>query len=162
MKENDRQFRFSTTVLVRFGDMDAMGHVNNAKYLTYFEEARIYYFQHVFGKRIEDLGDESFILAEATVKFRSALRGGDRLEVFLRVSRIGTKSFDMQYKILHAENRTLIAEGSTVQVMYDYEKGTTIPIPDEMKTRIEKYEGLELSNPHIGSTPGTSFHETQR
>jgi acyl-CoA thioester hydrolase len=140
MSEEIPAFKFSTIVPVRFGDMDAMGHVNNATYLTYFEEARMMYYRHLFQLNLDDIRSLSFILAEATIKFRAPARAADRLEVFTRVSEIGSKSFRMEYHVVHAETRKLICEGFTVQVMFDYEKGVTIPVPDEMRKRMREFE----------------------
>lgn len=148
MNLNDQQFRFSTTINVRFGDMDAMGHVNNATYLTYFEQARVEYYIHLFGRKVEEMREQSFIIAEATVKFRAPAVGGDRLQVFARISRMGVKSFDLEYRIVNAETRQLIAEGTTVQVMYDYERRVTLPIPDTMKEVVETFEGITDVSSH--------------
>ena len=83
---------------VRFRDCDAMGHVNNAVYSTYLEEARI----GVLG------GLNDFILARVEIDFRSELRGED-VEVRTRCSRVGTKSFDLEHEI--AADGRVVAEG---------------------------------------------------
>ncbi len=127
-------------VTVRFGDMDAMGHVNNATYLTYFEEARLAYYMNLFHYHADDVKKLNFILAEANVKFRSPVRAGEKLEAFARVTEFGNKSFKMEYMLLNAETRKRVAEGYTVQVMYDYEKGVTIPVPEEFKKKILEFE----------------------
>lgn len=140
MSESNPKFKFSTIVTVRFGDMDAMGHVNNAKYLTYFEEARLAYYMNLFQYHAGDVKKLNFILAEANVKFRSPVKAGERLEAFIRVSEFGTKSFRMEYQLLNAATRKRVAEGITVQVMYDYEKGVTIPVPEDVKKKILEFE----------------------
>jgi len=85
--------------------------------------------------------DQSFILAEAHVVFRAPARVGDTLYVYARISRFGTKSFDFSYRIANPENGTVIRDGSTVQVMYDYVQKTTIPIPEDFVQRVEEFEG---------------------
>ena len=140
MPEPNPKFKFSTIVTIRFGDMDAMGHVNNAKYLTYFEEARLAYYVNLFHYDADDVKKLNFILAEANVKFRSPARAGEKLEVLIRVSEFGSKSFRMEYQLLNAATRKRVAEGYTVQVMYDYERGVTIPVPEEFKKKVLEFE----------------------
>ncbi|MER3524940.1 MAG: acyl-CoA thioesterase [Ignavibacteria bacterium] len=138
---NERSaFRFAITLPVRFGDLDVLGHVNNATYLTYFEEARIAYWRNLFtldGEKMESLG---IILADANVNFRSPAKLGELLKVSVRVAAFGTKSFRMEYKIENASTQRLIADGSTAVVMFDYRTGTSIPVPDEVKKTILAFE----------------------
>jgi acyl-CoA thioester hydrolase len=109
---------------VRFRDCDAMGHVNNAVFSTYLEEARI----GVLG----GLGD--FILARVEIDFRSELRSGEDVEVRSRCSRVGTKSFDLEHEIV-ADGR-VVAEAKSVLVSYDYGLGAGVPVPDELRARL--------------------------
>ena len=109
---------------VRFRDCDAMGHVNNAVYSTYLEEARI----GVLGDLID------FILARVEIDFRSELRAGEDVEVRTRCSRIGTKSFDLEHEITAAGR--VVAEGKSVLVSYDYERGESVPVPDALRERL--------------------------
>jgi acyl-CoA thioester hydrolase len=104
---------------VRFRDCDAMGHVNNAVYSTYLEQARI----AVLGAL------EPFILARVEIDFRSELRDGEEVEIRSRCSRIGTKSFDLQHEI-HADGR-LVAEAKSVLVGYDYGTQASMPLTDD-------------------------------
>ncbi len=109
---------------VRFRDCDAMGHMNNAVYSTFLEEARI----DVLG------GLADFILARVEIDFRSELRAGEEVEVRTRCSRIGTKSLDLEHEI-HAGGR-LVAEGKSVLVGYDYERGESVALPEELRTKL--------------------------
>jgi len=86
---------------VRFRDCDAMGHVNNAVYSTYLEEARI----GVLGDLID------FILARVEIDFRSELRAAEEVEVRTRCSRVGRKSFDLEY-VMRAGERVVPAAES--------------------------------------------------
>jgi acyl-CoA thioester hydrolase len=110
---------------VRFRDCDAMGHVNNAVYSTYLEEARI----GVLGSLI------GFILARVEIDFRSELRNGEDVEVRTRCSRIGTKSFDLEH-VISADGR-LVADARSVLVSYDYELGASIEVPAELRARLQ-------------------------
>jgi len=109
---------------VRFRDCDLMGHVNNAVYSTYLEEARI----EVLG------GLTDFILARVEIDFRSEIRAGEEIEVRTRCSRVGTKSFELEHEI-HADGR-LAAEAKSVLVGYDYVLGQSVPLSDDLKVRL--------------------------
>ena len=110
---------------VRFRDCDAMGHVNNAVYSTYLEEARI----GVLGDLID------FILARVEIDFRSELRNGENVEVRTRCARIGTKSFDLEH-VISADEGRVVAEAKSVLVAYDYDRGESVPVPDELRRRL--------------------------
>jgi acyl-CoA thioester hydrolase len=113
---------------VRFRDLDPMGHVNNAVYLTYMEQARILF--------LADRGasTDSIIVARVEIDYRAPLRLGDTVEVGVRTGRLGTKSFDLEYE-LRAAGRT-VAEARSVNVFYDYEQRTPAELPAEWKERL--------------------------
>ena len=118
-------FPYSHRDRVRFRDCDAMGHVNNAVYSTYVEEARI----GVLGDLID------FILARVEIDFRSELRAGEEVEVRTRCSRVGTKSFDLEH-VISAGDR-VVAEAKSVLVSYDYDRGESIPVPGDLRARLQ-------------------------
>jgi acyl-CoA thioester hydrolase len=117
-------FPFVHRERVRFRDCDPMGHVNNAVFSTYLEEARI----GVLG------GLTPFILARVEIDFRSQLRAGEQVEVGTRCSRIGTKSFDLEHQI-RADGR-IVADARSVLVGYDYETEQSVPLSEEIKRRL--------------------------
>jgi acyl-CoA thioester hydrolase len=110
---------------VRFRDCDSMGHVNNAVYSTYLEEARI----DVVGSL------DAFILARVEIDFRAELHAGEEIETRTRVGRIGTKSFDLEHEIRSGER--LVAEARSVLVAYDYEANASVPLSDALLERLE-------------------------
>jgi len=118
------EFPFTHRERVRFRDCDPMGHVNNAVYSTYLEQARI----GVLG------GLDPFILARVEIDFRAELRAGEEVEVASRCSRIGTKSFDLEH-VISADDR-VVAEAKSVLVGYDYDSGRSVPITDTTKRRL--------------------------
>ena len=122
----------------RFRDTDAMGHVNNAVYITYFEVVRADYWLRLTGLRAYQ--KVPFILAHVTADFRSSALIGEKLQVGMRIARLGTKSFDAEYRIETVDRRRLIAEGRSVMVMYDYEKEEPFPIPEDLKERVRALE----------------------
>ena len=113
---------------MRFNDCDPMGHVNNALYSTYLEEARI----GVLG------GLGAFILARVEIDFRAELRPGDEVEVATRCSHVGTKSFRLDHRLTVGER--VVAEATSVLVSYDYERGESVPVPDDLRRRLRAAE----------------------
>jgi acyl-CoA thioester hydrolase len=135
-------FRFVCPQEVAFRDLDVFGHVNNAVYLTYIETARIRYLREVLG--IESLEDLLVIVAKVHIDFRSRATLGETLEVRTRVSRIGTKSFDVDHEIQGPDGR-LVARAETTLVTFDYRGDSTMPVPDLWRERIEAYEARDLA-----------------
>jgi acyl-CoA thioester hydrolase len=127
---------------VSFRDLDVFGHVNNAVYLTYIENARIGYLREVLG--IESLEDLLVIVAKIHIDFRSRASLGESLEVGTRVSRIGRKSFDVEHDIRGADGR-LVARAETTLVTFDYRGDSTMPVPDLWRERIETYETRDFA-----------------
>ena len=139
-------------VEVRLADTDAMGHVNNARYLTYVEIARVAYYERVTGKALP-IGvhgaEEGMILAECRMTYRSPAFYGETLTVETRVERIGRSSFGMVHRITAPQSRygpaRLVATADSVLVSYDYTDEHPIPVPDEWRKAIETYEGRTFS-----------------
>ncbi len=121
-------FPFVYRDTVRFRDLDGMGHVNNAVFLTYIESARIAFLSSLGAG---DNPQQSLILARIEVDFRSPIAFGEEVEVGVRASRVGTKSFDLEYEI-RADGR-VAGEGKSVLVGYHYERGASVEIPAEWR-----------------------------
>ncbi len=138
-------FRFFQDITVRYGDLDPQGHVNNARYLTYLEHARIGYVQALglwTGGSFFSLG---FILATAQITYKAPIHLGQPVRVGVRISRIGTKSLTMLYTVQDGETGEELASAETVLVTYDYQTGTTIPIPDRWRDVIRRFEALDTA-----------------
>jgi acyl-CoA thioester hydrolase len=118
--------RFS--LQTRFNDYDSKGHVNNAVYLTYFELGRVQAWLAAGGEV-----DGDFILAEAKISYRSPALMGDPLDLEVTTSEIRTKAWVWRYRILDPRDERVVAEGETVQVMFDYEARRTVPIPPAIR-----------------------------
>jgi acyl-CoA thioester hydrolase len=124
-------WQWLTRDTVRWADVDAMGHVNNAVFSTYIEQARI-----------EALGGlESFILARVEIDFRDQVRVGETVEVRTRCSRIGTKSLDLEHEVV-AGGR-LAAEAKSVLVGFDYESESSVELSDDVRARLTAVPGTE-------------------
>lgn len=135
------RFRFSIEEEVRFRDLDALGHVNNAVYLTYFEQARLAYFQHLGWTWPPRAEEWFFILAEARCTYRSPARLGERLRIAVGVVDVGRSSFRMGYQITEMLSGRLVAEGETVQVAYDYQQRRPVPLSEDVRRRLAEFEG---------------------
>ena len=116
----------------RYNDYDTKGHVNNAVFLTYFEMAR----ERAWVEGLGGDADFPFILAEATVQYRSEAMIGDPLEIEITTTEIRTKAWVWSYAIRDTRDGRVIAEGRTVQVAYDYDGRTTIPIPPAIAAKL--------------------------
>lgn len=116
-----------------------MGHAHHTLPLIYLEEARAAYWRSVGGR--DTLQAIDYVMAEVTVRFHRRIGWPARLDVALRTSRLGTKSFEMEFEIRDAQGE-LVSSGSTVQVFYDYEAGAAAAIPLELRDRLAQYEGM--------------------
>ncbi len=139
-------FRFSTQLQVRWRDLDPMGHVNNAVYFTYLEQARVHYL-HGLDLVTDDPSEVGMILAEATCQFQSPLKLGENTTIHVRVSELRNSSFIFEYRMEGQDGR-LAALARSVQVCYDYAAQRSIPIPKRWRATITAYEpGLEPNTP---------------
>lgn len=137
------------TIPVRWGDMDALGHVNNTVFFQFCESARIAYFEALVAAG-EALG---FTVAEgcgpglvaANLNFRRQLRYPSSVEVRARCTRIGSKSFELKYEITDLSDQTLAAEGQSVCVWVDYKASKALVLPPALVEAIVALEArLEL------------------
>jgi len=136
---------------VRFADTDAMGHVNNASYLTYAEIARVAYYERVSGAPLPLAthgAEEGMILAQISIAYRSPAFFGETLAVETRVDRIGRTSFTMVHRMTAPASRygpaRLIAVADSVLVTYDYGADRAIEIPAALAASLEAFEGRAL------------------
>ena len=130
-------------MIPRFRDTDAMGHINNAVYVTYLEVARQEYWRALDGT--QDYRRVPFILAHVTIDFRSEALVNEQLLIGCRCVKIGSKSFTFEYEIREKHTGRLVVEATSVQVCYDYDRKATIPVPDALRRAIEALEGRSLS-----------------
>jgi acyl-CoA thioester hydrolase len=129
---------------VRFRDCDALGHVNNAVYLTYLEQARFSHWRATgLAGRTGDAAGGSpadipgVILARAEIDYRRPAKYGDVLTVHLGVAAVGRTSFTYEYEIVDAAGQ-VIANARTVIVCFDYAANRPVPISDEIKETLTR------------------------
>jgi acyl-CoA thioester hydrolase len=124
------RFRLET----RYADYDTKGHVNNAVYLTYFEVARV----RAWLEAVGGSPDAPFIIAEATVRYVRPAMIGTPLDIEIATSEVRNRAWVWRYRVFDARDDALVAEGQTVQVMYDYEAGRTVEIPADVRAGLAR------------------------
>ncbi|MCB2178595.1 acyl-CoA thioesterase [bacterium] len=136
------QPKFFHPIEVRYGDIDAQGHVNNAKFLTYFEHGRTYYMRHLnlypVGLSFMEIG---VILADVQITFFKPVHWEDQVQVGVKTTQMGNKSITMLQTIADRQTGEEFARGRVVMVAYDYHEGKTVPIPEAWREIISAYEG---------------------
>ena len=134
-------FHFYHPIEVRYGDLDPQGHVNNAKHLTYFEQARISYLMQLglFTK------DQSFmeigvILADVHLTYLEPIYHGQNIKVGVHIAKLGNKSMTWLQNIVNADTGKELAKGEVIMVSYDYHEQKTINIPHDWREKIKAFE----------------------
>jgi len=146
MAEKLSDYKFKTPIATRFSDIDAVGHVNNAVYLTYFEEARLKYWREVIQW---DWSESGVIVGRSEVNYLKPILLGDQIHCYIRTTRIGNSSFDIMHVLVreteHGEE--ICTTGKTVSICYDYKANKSMPIPLAERTRMIEYDepGLILN-----------------
>lgn len=129
---------FQSRIKIRFNDIDAMGHVNNAVIFTYFEEGRKALFYDAFRESVP--GGFNFMVAHLECDYILPVRLEDRLLLNLWVTAVGTKSFGLAYALMDgADVSRIFAKGSSVQVCYDYRQRRSVPVPQTLKKALLAY-----------------------
>ena len=123
--------RFTHAIDVRFRDLDALGHVNNAGYLTYLESARIAYWMHV--TRRSGLDALDMILARVEIDYRSPLSLGEAVDVTVRCASMRRSSFVLEFAARERSAARLVAEARKVLVHYDYAASRSLELPAELR-----------------------------
>ena len=129
-------FPFVHHETARFNDLDGMGHVNNAAFSTYVEQARLAW----FGQYDEDepMPLQDVILARTEIDFRSQVGYGETVTIGVRPSQVGTKSFEFEFELRVGDR--LVAEAKSVLVGYDYASGRSVDVPGRWRRRLQAAE----------------------
>jgi acyl-CoA thioester hydrolase len=133
-------FKFWTSIVVRWGDMDAMGHVNNATYFKYCESARIELLRGIgIGGRDEGSA-QGPTLVHAACDFKREVKYPATLDVGVRVVTMTQRSFRMEYGMFFAGTETLAAVAVSVNAWMDYGAGRAVPLPDDLRAALATYQ----------------------
>jgi acyl-CoA thioester hydrolase len=146
MAEKLAEYKYKTPIIVRFSDIDAVGHVNNAVYLTYFEEARLSYWREIIQWNRTENG---VIVGRSEVNYLKPIMLHDEIACYVRTTRIGNSSFDIMHVLVkiteHGEE--ICTTGKTVCISYDYNLCKSVSIPSKERHRMIEYDepGLILN-----------------
>lgn len=137
MNENSSSFYVISPIHVRFADIDVMGHVNNAVYLSYFEEARMAFFKELIGDKWNWV-DHGILVARNEINYKVPVLLNDQPKIKTWCSRIGTTSLTINYEIILSgtDGESIASTGSTVIVCYDYSKKRIAEVPAEWRIKL--------------------------
>ena len=137
-------YRFYDPIEVRYGDLDPQGHVNNAKHLTYFEQARIAYMIELeLFTRDQSFMEIGVILADVHITYLAPIYYAEHIKVGVHAAKMGNKSMTWAQNIVDAKTGKELAKGEVVLVAYDYREQRTINIPHEWREKIKAFEQLK-------------------
>lgn len=137
-------FKYKTNIEMRFADLDMMGHVNNAVYFTYMEIGRTKYWKHAINWDWKTTG---VVIGQASIDYIAPIFLEDKVSMYVRTSRIGNTSFDLEYLIVKNVNgkEVTCSKGKTICVAYNYNSKTPSTIPDKERNKMIAFEQLENS-----------------
>ena len=135
-------FKHTTTFSVRFMDLDALNHVNNARYLNYLEEARIKYSNDVLNT-YKSISELTVLVARVEIDYLFPIEFGSMVKVYTRVNKLGTKSFSFECVIcgIKDEKEVVAAHSIVTLVSFDAKTGKSVEILPEFKEKIKSFEG---------------------
>ena len=133
-------YRLVCEVPVRFSDTDAMGHVNNAVYLSYLEAARVDYLRRVFG--VVEPREYGVIIARVEIDYKSPVFHHETVLVGCRVSELGGSSITMTYRLEEKSTGRLVASAKSVLVAYDYQLGKPRRLSEDRRKKMEDFDGI--------------------
>jgi acyl-CoA thioester hydrolase len=138
-KRSDYAFFFPLTT--RWGDMDALGHVNNAKFFTYDESARLEYFALLMKGDPKFWNEYGMILAHIEADFLAQLKPPAELAIGFRIAKFGRTSLRTEAAMFRGDEVMAITRG--IIVWFDYRKSTPLPLPEDVKARIRALEKVK-------------------
>ncbi|MFC0216646.1 acyl-CoA thioesterase [Paenibacillus chartarius] len=135
-------FRFRSSAKVRFCETDANGHMSHVTTVIFMEQARTEYSSGLglFGRERSADDGKTFVLAAQSVNYRSQAYFADEIDIFVRVSRIGTSSLDMEYVLINRDSGAVVSTGSSTMVYFDSTLQKSTPLPADLSERIERFE----------------------
>jgi acyl-CoA thioester hydrolase len=137
-------YKFFHPIEVRYGDLDPQGHVNNAKYLTYFEQARVHYLVQLgLFSRDQSFMEIGVVIADIHIAYHAPTHYDDNIKIGVRTKKIGGKSLSVEQCVMDANTGKIMASGTVVMVTFDYKDLKSIPVPADWKKKISEFEGLQ-------------------
>jgi acyl-CoA thioester hydrolase len=138
---NYSTFKHKFPIQIRFVDIDKLGHVNNAVYLSYFESARVTYFDELVGERV-NWYTTGMILAKSIVDYKAPVFLQDKLHVYTSITKLGNKSFEISNVLVKDKNsiEEIAATATFTIVCFNYETQSSIEIPNDWREKMVAYE----------------------
>jgi acyl-CoA thioester hydrolase len=143
MDEKVTDFNYKIAIDIRFPDIDALGHVNNAVYLTYFEHARVHYWRDILQWKLRENG---IIVARTEVNYLKPVTLEDEIACYVRTTRIGNSSFDITHLLVKITpaGEEICTMGKTVCISYDYTLNRPVPLPEKERQKIIAYDNPKM------------------
>lgn len=138
-------FRFHILVEARYSDLDPQWHVNNVRYLTFMEQARLKYLRQLGLWDGQDFNRLGMIVADIHIAYIAPILFEQTVRLELRVVKMGNKSFNFEYQFADEASGKLLAKAESVMVAYDYAGQCSIPIPPDWRAKISIFEGRDFS-----------------
>jgi acyl-CoA thioester hydrolase len=139
---------------VRFADLDAMRHLNNVAFLTFFESARVAYLTALLaGYQPEQRDAFGTVVAEAHINYRSPAFYDEEIHTWLRPSDVARSAFRIEFEMRSGRDDRLLAEGYAVLVGFHYGIGKSMPLPDELKSALAETAVLAADGEPVEADP---------
>ncbi len=132
-------FHFKTPIQLRYSDFDMLGHLNSAQYVTFLELGRLLYFQQIKW----NLKNISNVVASFKIDYLNQVIPLNEIEVHIRVSSLGNKSFKMEYLMASPDEAIIYAKAESTQVCILKKDNSSTPIPLDARKSITNFEGLK-------------------
>lgn len=141
-EEWQSQFRYYSLIKVRFAETDMNGHMSHVSPIIYMEQARAEFMEllDIFTPQAMLSEGKTFVLARQSIDYKAQAYYNDRLRVYLRISRIGSSSLDMEYAIVNEEQQLLCCTATTTVVFFDIKQQKSTPLPHDLAERIQRVE----------------------
>ena len=135
-------YRFVLPVQIRYGDLDPQWHVNNARSLTFMENARAAYLMNLGLFDGESFFDLGLIVANINIAYIAPIKMTEKIEIAMRVVRLGTKSIPMEFVIRNVDTGEIKTKADIIMVTFDYHTQKSVPIWPEWREKISAFEGI--------------------
>lgn len=142
---NMTDYKFSTPIDVRYGDLDPQWHVNNVRFLTFLEHARVNYLMKLNLFDGKNFFDFNLIVADIHITYLAPITLNQEIKVWMKTERIGNKSLTFVYEIRDENTKEVMAKAETIMVAYDYLKQKSKPVPETWRKAISQLEGVDFS-----------------
>lgn len=131
-------FKFKHSLQLRYSDFDMLGHLNSATYATLLELGRIEYYLNINW----NLKEISNVVASFKIDYLNEIKPGREVDVWVKISKLGNKSFKMEYLLASSNETTIYAKAETTQVCIQRKDNSSTPIPTEIKQAVSQFEGI--------------------